>query len=294
MRRLTVALMLLMTFALPTAADDWDDLRAAIYYQRDVEVVELLDSGVDVNMIGPDGWTPLMIAAEQDDVHAVKYLLDRGADPSIKNDYGRTAFDITTSSQVKRLVRVPVEDPFGRNRPLTQEDFPASQQGSATTEPWTTGLPPVNSGSGDQQLWNDARWNIEYNQMDELARVLDQEGLDINMRGPDGWTLLMTAAWKDKADFVEFLLSRGADPHLSNDKGETAADLSTSDGVLYALDEAGAAPTPSPEPVSDGVDLAYCKQLGGQAYLLCDSDDLTCRMSALNDQQQCEATGVWP
>lgn len=291
MRILFVVLALLLGSVAPAVSDNWTDLRAALYYQRDTEVMSLLDSGVDVNLIGPDGWTPLMIAAEQDDVPAVRYLLSRRADPTIKNDQGRTAFDITSSSEIKRLVRVPKEDPFGRNRPAGQQ----GQSNTPSAEPWSTGLPPV-AGQDDPQLWSDARWNIEYNQMDELARVLDQEGLEVNTRGPDGWTLLMAAAWKDKADFVEFLLSRGADPHLVNDKGEAAADLSTSDGVLYALSEAGVQLPSSPgqEPTLENIDLAYCRKLGGQAYLLCDSDDRTCRMSALNDQQQCEATGVWP
>lgn len=290
--RALLCLLAYLSLTAPSCADDWTELRAAIYYQRDNEVVALLDRGVDVNLLGPDGWTPLMIAAEQDDVHAVEYLLGRGADPTIKNDYGRTAFDITTSSQVKRLVKIPVEDPFVRNT--------LGQQGSVEghdivpAEPWSTGLPPIAGTDYDPQLWNDARWNIEYNQMDELERVLDQEGLDINARGPDGWTLLMTAAWKDKADFVEFLLAHGADPYLANDKGETAAVLTTSDGVLYALDQVGALRDPLPATSTGEIDLTYCKHLGGEAYNLCSADDRYCKMNALNKQQQCEATGVWP
>src|SRR5690606_31532903 len=135
---------------------------------------------------------------------------------------------------------------------------------------------------------SDARWNIECNQLDELARVLDQEGLDINMHGRDGWTLLMAAAWSGKHAAVEYLLSRGADPTLTNDKGQTAADMSTSADASHALARIGSEPT-RPQAQPEGVDLAYCKQLGGQAYLLCQSDDLSCRLGALNAQQQCEA-----
>lgn len=288
MRKLFVVSFLLLVTVFPVAADDWTDLRAAIYYQWDAEVVSLLESGVDVNMIGPDGWTPLMIAADQGDVHMVQYLLDKGADPTIKKDDGRTAFDLTSSSQVKRLVRVPVEDPLGRNRPVGKQGMAPAE------EPRSTGLPPVVGGVQDQQLWSDARWNIEYNQMDELARVLDQERLDINMRGRDGWTLLMTAAWSGKPAAVGYLLSRGADPTLANDKGQTAIDMSTSDAVLHAFAQVGVKPKPAPQILPEGSDLAYCKKLGGQAYLLCDSGDLSCRVGALNDQQQCEATGVWP
>src|SRR5690554_4702647 len=120
MRNLFAVSFFLLATILPVAADDWTDLRAAIYYQRDAEVVSLLERGVDVNMIGPDGWTPLLIAANEGDVHMVQYLLGEGADPTLKKDDGRTAFDITSSSQVKHLVRVPVDDPLGRNRPAGQ------------------------------------------------------------------------------------------------------------------------------------------------------------------------------
>jgi hypothetical protein len=148
----------------------------------------------------------------------------------------------------------------------------------------------LSAPSATADNWSDARWNIEYNQMDELAQVLDQKRLDVNASGPDGWTLLMVAAWKDKPEFVSFLLDRGADPSAENSNGEKAVDLTTSAAVSAML---GGKKT-APKMPGSTVDLAYCKKLGGQAYLLCGAGDSTCRMQALNEQQQCEATGVWP
>ena len=45
------------------------------------------------------------------------YLISRGADVTLRNDRGRTAFDMTTSAQIKTLVRPPATDPIGRNLP---------------------------------------------------------------------------------------------------------------------------------------------------------------------------------
>lgn len=105
-KRVAVAVAAAGVLAVPmlARADDWSDLRAAIYNKRTEQVVRLLDRGVDVNMQNDEGWTPLMIAAEQDDGPMVQYLLSRGADPAIRNRSGRRALDVTSSSQIKTLL----------------------------------------------------------------------------------------------------------------------------------------------------------------------------------------------
>ena len=49
-----------------------------------------LDRGTDINTKDPDGWTPLMVAADQGKLEVVKILLDRGADVNVKDAYGWT------------------------------------------------------------------------------------------------------------------------------------------------------------------------------------------------------------
>jgi len=62
--------------------------------ERNIEEVKvLLNDGVDVNIkTGKDGFTPLMIAAKQDDLYMVSMLLQNRAEVNAKNDYGFTAF----------------------------------------------------------------------------------------------------------------------------------------------------------------------------------------------------------
>jgi ankyrin repeat protein len=43
----------------------------------------LLDEGKNVNCLNDDGTTPIMVALKYGQLHIVKYLFDRGADPSI-------------------------------------------------------------------------------------------------------------------------------------------------------------------------------------------------------------------
>ncbi|MDD3926009.1 MAG: ankyrin repeat domain-containing protein [bacterium] len=75
-------------------------------YKRLVKI--LLEKGTDINTIGYGrGYgrsTALIIAIRQGDVDMIKYLLKRGADISIKDEYGKTALDWA------KLQKSPVQD----------------------------------------------------------------------------------------------------------------------------------------------------------------------------------------
>ena len=67
-----------------------------------IEIITLLlDSGAEVNAVTHVGTTPLMNAVEADNLPAVKLLLERGADPRIKNIQGKTAIDLAVSGGKK-------------------------------------------------------------------------------------------------------------------------------------------------------------------------------------------------
>ncbi|MDR1802828.1 MAG: ankyrin repeat domain-containing protein [Treponema sp.] len=56
-------------------------------------VKSALDAGANVNARNSYNQTPLMIAAENDDLAIVKYLVERGADISLQDRAGDTVFD---------------------------------------------------------------------------------------------------------------------------------------------------------------------------------------------------------
>lgn len=73
-----------------------------------IEVVELLlERGVtNPNVQNKDGETPLMLACYERHTDTVKLLLKAGADPSIQNDCGDTAFEFASG---KIDIAIPIE-----------------------------------------------------------------------------------------------------------------------------------------------------------------------------------------
>lgn len=58
------------------------------------EVLVLLDAGADVNGVSENGNTPLHEAIGQKNLEIVNILLDRGALPSLKNDFDQNCFEL--------------------------------------------------------------------------------------------------------------------------------------------------------------------------------------------------------
>jgi len=73
---------------------DADSLFNAVMFGNLAEVKRLVvDCGIDPNIQGFNGDTPLHFAARRDNCVVVKLLLNHGADPTIRNKKGRTPRD---------------------------------------------------------------------------------------------------------------------------------------------------------------------------------------------------------
>ncbi|MBF0384195.1 MAG: ankyrin repeat domain-containing protein, partial [Magnetococcales bacterium] len=90
---------------------------------RDTEQV-LLDNLkitlMEVNAAGPGGMTLLHWAADNNYPRIVEYLLDRGADPALRDDQGRTAAQVASESygnQADQVVSMIISGPKHRPPP---------------------------------------------------------------------------------------------------------------------------------------------------------------------------------
>ena len=63
-----------------------------------------------------------------------------------------------------------------------------------------------------------------------IVALLLEKGASVNARQVGGFTPLMSAAAANRRDLAELLLAHGADPALTNDQGQTAADFARERG----------------------------------------------------------------
>ena len=154
-------------------------------------VRELLDSGVNANMRGPDRNTPLMEAAYGGHAETVKLLLDRGADPSVKKRDGATAWTLTSNSQVL--------DVFKNVEALVTA---AGEGNQAAVQDLMRKGTPVNAlnRSGEGAL-HTASWHGRT----EIVKLLLDNGANPELKKADGATALSLASGQNHSQIVTLL-----------------------------------------------------------------------------------------
>lgn len=70
----------------------------------------------------------------------------------------------------------------------------------------------------------------------EIAKILIENGADVNISDNEGWTPLMRAASSKNIDLVRLLMSNGADPRKMNSVLETVIVSATSSGCSVCLE----------------------------------------------------------
>jgi len=181
-------------------------LMAASKYGRLDVVNKLLEQKVNVDAHDKQGVTALMLAAENNHVEIVQLLLKKNADPNVEDQTGWTAL------------------------------MKAVYQGS-------TGCTEALAARSRQEV-NRALLVAALTGHREIAKILIDNGAEVDSRADDGRTPLMLAAGKGDTDFVSFLLKAGADPTLTDKSGATATSLASAKGHKEVADHLRQAPIP--------------------------------------------------
>ena len=85
--------------------NDGENLLYNAVRSRNINMIQkILSLGLDVNQQDIYGRTPLMTAVNFGNKEKIKILLEHGADPNIKNNFGQKASDFTVYENIKSLL----------------------------------------------------------------------------------------------------------------------------------------------------------------------------------------------
>ena len=71
----------------------------------------------------------------------------------------------------------------------------------------------------------------------EIAKILIENGANVNVADNEGWTPIMRAALSKNPELIKIFLNVGADPRKMNSSGETAIIHASSSGCLECLEQ---------------------------------------------------------
>ena len=143
----------------------------------------------------PKAPPPLIQAAEQGQTDAVRALLKRGADPSIRDNRGRAALHAAASSQQESTFDELLQFVSGPIRDLVPEIAKDSQVAAA-----------------------------------EAVLAIERQNRILNAADENGSTVLMLAARNGWHDVVTTLVDHGANSTIQDKHGRSAADYAEAAG----------------------------------------------------------------
>ena len=157
---------------------------------------------LSVNMIGA---TPFWRASYAADVAAMRLLVAYGADH-----------------------RIPTQRPPPRRRIAWDEDPGADKSGIPVVPIGGPGIYPIHGASGvgyGQGFAANAHRHAPDGWMPAMRYLVDELGVDVNVRDHDAYNALHHAASRGDTEMIRFLVERGADVMAISRIGQTTADM---------------------------------------------------------------------
>lgn len=178
------------------------------------------------------GNTPLHLAAIKNSVKAIEVLVNRyGIDVTIKNNANRTAEEITTNSEVKKLISQAAFNQNETNQTLIalMALLPNKETLAGDFDSILNALKQSDSPNlayGNKDGYTFLHFVAEKGTRGQAVQLLDGvKGIDINVQSKNQDTPLHLAARRGNLEMYEILLEKGANPELTNNQGLTAEDL---------------------------------------------------------------------
>ena len=205
----------------------------------------LLSDGVDINLQGKSGYTVLHKAIERDKYAIIEFLMQKGADINIRDDWGRTPLSMEVNKGLE-CDKTMVELLLNRGAHVNVKDIGSEFGGSfkvtllslAVCKCRMEIVEMLFMHGADVNLINDTcnliGHRLNYNLLHELmkcggrvadkinkVKVLLKRGIFVNAKTCYGETVLHMAAEKFESEIVRELLEKGGDVNAQDDPGQT-------------------------------------------------------------------------
>lgn len=188
MRLLSIVVLLAwLCSPITVFADLQKDFLWAVESNNLTNVAKLLDKGANPNIPNRYSYTPLMIAAQEENEKLAELLLQADIKLDIRNKYGETAIMLASYHGLTEMVRQ-----------LYIKGAQINHDG------WSPMLYAATNGHH------------------RVIQLLLNGGAEVNAPSDNGTTPIMMAARGNHFDAVTLLLDNGADPKIKNENGENA------------------------------------------------------------------------
>jgi len=169
----------------------------------------LFDHNVNINAQAHNGCTPLHEATLHNQYEISEALLVAGADLTIQDAHGRTPLHLLCERGEEKGASLCIK--LSKNR-----NFNVKDMFDRTALHWAC-------SSGLESI---------------VSLLLSEQGTTLDDKTKAGETALHWASYKGYSSICMELLSKGADPTIVNNKGETAADVAKIDDLRSILTDA--------------------------------------------------------
>lgn len=167
------------------------------------KIADLKAKIVDIDCRNKDGRTPLMLAAYNGRITAVRMLIENKADIDAVDHNGASSLFLAVKGRKNDVCDYLLE----KKANVKKKD---------------------NSGQ------NMLIYAINYDNIEIIGRLLDT-GAEVNIQDNDGYTPLIIAVMKKQYATVELLVKKGADLDKKNKKNKTAMDYAENNKKLQTL-----------------------------------------------------------
>ncbi len=189
----------------------------------------LLENGANTELVDSRGNTALHLAARhKKGVEVVKVLLQHGADPNARLNHLKGKLIVRTGINMQGATPFLLAA-ISSNLESMQVLIDAEADPLLTTDDKTDALFMMIGASVDPEHVRYTEYLVRENaRAVETAKFLVAQGLDVNAKGPFGWTPLHLATYYgEKEELIKYLVEQSADVNALDGYGQTPLSIAS-------------------------------------------------------------------